>query len=116
MPVVSLLNLLFLPNFLNHQALTYRAGHHSTSDDSTMYRSADEIEHWRKNRDPVSRFRKWIGGKGWWNDAAESELRNEIRKKVKISVSAIVIIGYWSIFVLLTLAFVSLACDDSRRW
>ncbi|CAN6475985.1 unnamed protein product [Victoria cruziana] len=64
------------------EALTYRAGHHSTSDDSTMYRSADEIEHWRKNRDPVSRFRKWIGGKGWWNDAAESELRNEIRKKM----------------------------------
>lgn len=87
MPVVSLLNLLFLPNLLNHQALTYRAGHHSTSDDSTKYRSVDEIEHWRKNRDPVSRFRKWIDGKGWWSNAEESALRSEIRKKVKTYVA-----------------------------
>jgi TPP-dependent pyruvate/acetoin dehydrogenase alpha subunit len=33
------------------QALTYRVGHHSTSDDSTMYRPIDEIEHWRTARD-----------------------------------------------------------------
>ncbi|CAN6475991.1 unnamed protein product [Victoria cruziana] len=64
------------------EALTYRAGHHSTSDDSTKYRSVDEIEHWRKNRDPVSRFRKWIDGKGWWSNAEESALRSEIRKKM----------------------------------
>ncbi|XP_031473434.1 2-oxoisovalerate dehydrogenase subunit alpha 2, mitochondrial [Nymphaea colorata] len=64
------------------EALTYRAGHHSTSDDSTKYRPVDEIEHWRKERDPVSRFRKWIDGKGWWTNAAESELRSEIRKKM----------------------------------
>ncbi|XP_020246300.1 2-oxoisovalerate dehydrogenase subunit alpha 2, mitochondrial isoform X3 [Asparagus officinalis] len=64
------------------EALTYRAGHHSTSDDSTKYRSVDEIEHWRTARDPVSRYRKWVESNGWWNDDAESELRNNVRKEL----------------------------------
>nr|GFB44256.1 thiamin diphosphate-binding fold (THDP-binding) superfamily protein [Tanacetum cinerariifolium] len=29
------------------EAMTYRVSHHSTSDDSTKYRSADEIEYWK---------------------------------------------------------------------
>ncbi|KAK3029664.1 hypothetical protein RJ639_038945, partial [Escallonia herrerae] len=33
-------------------AFTYRAGHHSTSDDSTRYRQADEIDWWRMEQDP----------------------------------------------------------------
>ncbi|GAB4848249.1 hypothetical protein Ancab_002916 [Ancistrocladus abbreviatus] len=66
------------------EAMTYRAGHHSTSDDSTKYRSIEEIEQWRKARDPVTRFRKWIEGNGWWNDHEESELqlRNDVRQQV----------------------------------
>jgi 2-oxoisovalerate dehydrogenase E1 component alpha subunit len=28
------------------EAITYRVGHHSTSDDSTRYRAAQEIEQW----------------------------------------------------------------------
>ncbi|KAK9167257.1 hypothetical protein Scep_002448 [Stephania cephalantha] len=64
------------------ETLTYRVGHHSTSDDSTKYRPADEIEHWRKARDPVTRFRKWVEKNGWWDDEDESVLRNDVRKKV----------------------------------
>lgn len=64
------------------QALTYRVGHHSTSDDSTKYRPANEIEWWRLARDPVARLRKWIERNGWWNDMAESELRNNLRHQV----------------------------------
>jgi 2-oxoisovalerate dehydrogenase E1 component alpha subunit len=64
------------------QALTYRVGHHSTSDDSTKYRPANEIEWWRLSRDPVARFRKWIERNGWWNDIAESDLRNSLRQQV----------------------------------
>ncbi|KAI4345073.1 hypothetical protein L6164_012240 [Bauhinia variegata] len=61
------------------EALTYRAGHHSTSDDSTKYRPATEIEWWRLARDPVARFRKWIESNCWWNDKADLELRSSIR-------------------------------------
>ncbi|KAH9317359.1 hypothetical protein KI387_019128 [Taxus chinensis] len=64
------------------EALTYRVGHHSTSDDSTKYRGIDEIEHWRMKRDPVSRFRKWLNRNNWWNEKDESDLRSEIRTKV----------------------------------
>jgi 2-oxoisovalerate dehydrogenase E1 component alpha subunit len=64
--------------------MTYRVGHHSTSDDSTKYRPADEIEHWRTARDPVSRYRKWVQGNGWWCDAEETELRNSVRQEVML--------------------------------
>ncbi|KAJ8765268.1 hypothetical protein K2173_011965 [Erythroxylum novogranatense] len=64
------------------EALTYRVGHHTTSDDSTKYRPVDEIELWRSKQDPVVRFRKWIESCGWWNEGSESELRNNVRKQV----------------------------------
>ncbi|KAK1300549.1 hypothetical protein QJS10_CPB13g01010 [Acorus calamus] len=64
------------------EALTYRAGHHSTSDDSTKYRPADEIEHWRTSRDPTARFRKWIQRNDWWCDVDESALRTNLRKEL----------------------------------
>ncbi|KVH98660.1 Dehydrogenase, E1 component [Cynara cardunculus var. scolymus] len=64
------------------EALTYRVGHHSTSDDSTKYRPVDEIEHWKTARNPVSIFRKWVQRKGWWSDEEESEFRANVRKQV----------------------------------
>ncbi|KAL6993000.1 3-methyl-2-oxobutanoate dehydrogenase (2-methylpropanoyl-transferring) [Sarracenia purpurea var. burkii] len=64
------------------EALTYRVGHHSTSDDSTKYRPADEIEWWRIAQDPVSRFRKWLERNGWWSDEAESNHRTDFRKQI----------------------------------
>lgn len=64
------------------EALTYRVGHHSTSDDSTKYRPIDEIEHWKTARNPIARFRKWVEGNGWWSEEEESELRGNIRKQL----------------------------------
>ncbi|KAK9011811.1 hypothetical protein V6N11_039891 [Hibiscus sabdariffa] len=64
------------------EAVTYRVGHHSTSDDSTKYRPADEIEWWRRARDPVTRFRKWIETNGWWGGEAELQLRSSIRNQL----------------------------------
>ncbi|KAH9717444.1 2-oxoisovalerate dehydrogenase subunit alpha 2 [Citrus sinensis] len=64
------------------EALTYRVGHHTTSDDSTKYRPVDEIEWWRTTQDPVTRFRKWIESNGWWNGDIESELRSSVRKQI----------------------------------
>jgi 2-oxoisovalerate dehydrogenase E1 component alpha subunit len=39
------------------EALTYRVGAHTTSDDPTKYRPAEELEYW-KVRDPLTRFEK----------------------------------------------------------
>ncbi|KAG8383847.1 hypothetical protein BUALT_Bualt04G0056300 [Buddleja alternifolia] len=64
------------------EALTYRAGHHSTSDDSSKYRPAEEIEWWKVAQDPVARFRKWLEGQNLWSTQAETELRDSARKEV----------------------------------
>ncbi|KAJ7959220.1 2-oxoisovalerate dehydrogenase subunit alpha 2, mitochondrial-like [Quillaja saponaria] len=64
------------------EALTYRVGHHSTSDDSTKYRPVDEIEYWKMARNPVNRFRSWVEKNGWWSDEEELELRNSVKKQL----------------------------------
>lgn len=35
----------------------FRQGHHSTSDDSSRYRSVDEVNMWKNTDHPISRFR-----------------------------------------------------------
>lgn len=64
------------------EALTYRVGHHSTSDDSTKYRPHDEIEHWKMARNPVNRFKKWVESNGWWSESKEAEIRSSIKKEI----------------------------------
>ncbi|KAL1100815.1 hypothetical protein V6Z11_D05G255100 [Gossypium hirsutum] len=64
------------------EALTYRVGHHSTSDDSTKYRQLDEIVYWKKARNPVNRFRNWVQNIGWWSEQQEAQLRNSVRKQL----------------------------------
>ena len=58
--------------------MSYRAGHHSTSDDSARYRPAAEAAAWRA-RDPAQRFGRWISGLGWWDAEKEAALRREAR-------------------------------------
>lgn len=62
--------------------MTYRVSHHSTSDDSSRYRRLDEVEYWKAEKDPITRFRKWMNINGWWNEAAELRFRTETRNKV----------------------------------
>ncbi|KAJ7551636.1 hypothetical protein O6H91_06G022400 [Diphasiastrum complanatum] len=64
------------------EALTYRIGHHTTSDDSSKYRSITEMERWKSLRDPVIRFRKWLEGNAWWDEVAERRLRATARNEV----------------------------------
>jgi 2-oxoisovalerate dehydrogenase E1 component alpha subunit len=64
------------------EAMSYRQGHHSTSDDSTRYRSPAEIKHWQDNYDPVARFRTYMENKGWWNEEQDKLLREKERAAV----------------------------------
>ncbi|KAI3672799.1 hypothetical protein L6452_38899 [Arctium lappa] len=68
------------------EAMTYRVGHHSTSDDSTKYRSIDEIEYWKTMHSPITRLRKWIERKGWWGEKDESELHSDLNNQVKTAI------------------------------
>uniref|UniRef100_A0A915BYZ5 2-oxoisovalerate dehydrogenase subunit alpha n=1 Tax=Parascaris univalens TaxID=6257 RepID=A0A915BYZ5_PARUN len=64
------------------EAMTYRLGHHSTSDDSTAYRSADEVKTWNKKEHPIARFRTYLIDKGWWKESEEAEWQKNMRKEV----------------------------------
>lgn len=56
----------------------YLGGHHSTSDDSTRYRSADEVSAWRDTpRNPVTRFRLYLERQGWWTAEDEKATRQQ---------------------------------------
>ena len=45
------------------EALTYRVGAHTTSDDPSKYREASELATWVA-RDPIARMRSWLEGRG----------------------------------------------------
>jgi pyruvate dehydrogenase E1 component alpha subunit len=45
------------------EAVTYRIGPHSTADDASRYRPAEEVEQW-KALDPVERYRSWLASSG----------------------------------------------------
>ena len=62
------------------EAMSYRSGHHSTSDDSSRYRAAEEMRAWRA-RDPVTRFQRWVEAQGWWDGERDRELRAGARRE-----------------------------------
>jgi pyruvate dehydrogenase E1 component alpha subunit len=70
------------------EAITYRLGPHTTSDDPTRYRSAEEVDHWIA-LDPIPRYRTYLQSAGVWTErleervAAKSKrLRTELRESV----------------------------------
>ncbi|KAJ6663535.1 hypothetical protein lerEdw1_009614 [Lerista edwardsae] len=64
------------------EAMTYRIGHHSTSDDSSAYRSVDEVNYWDKQDHPISRLRHYMVGREWWDEEQEKSWRKKSRKRV----------------------------------
>jgi pyruvate dehydrogenase E1 component alpha subunit/2-oxoisovalerate dehydrogenase E1 component alpha subunit len=67
------------PTFV--EALTYRIGAHSTSDDPTRYRSDAEVEAWKK-KDPVDRLAKHLRHLGLVDAAAEARLDEELATEI----------------------------------
>jgi pyruvate dehydrogenase E1 component alpha subunit len=70
------------------EAVTYRMGPHTTSDDPTRYRSDDDVQHWRA-RDPIDRYRTYLHTTGGWTERIEERttarsqrLRSELRDAV----------------------------------
>uniref|UniRef100_A0A915BX40 2-oxoisovalerate dehydrogenase subunit alpha n=1 Tax=Parascaris univalens TaxID=6257 RepID=A0A915BX40_PARUN len=55
------------------EALSYRIGDHSTSDDSTAYRSAGDLEKWKTLLDPIARFKKYLIKQNFWSENEETE-------------------------------------------
>ncbi len=59
------------------EAVTYRMGGHSSSDDPNKYRGSEELELW-KSRDPIKRFRVYLMKKGLLTEQDDRRLRDEV--------------------------------------
>jgi len=70
------------------EALTYRMGPHSSSDDPTRYRPKDEVEAWGR-RDPIDRMRKYLELKGLWSKDREDALRAELDDLVQNTIKEV---------------------------
>jgi 2-oxoisovalerate dehydrogenase E1 component alpha subunit len=69
------------------EALTYRLSDHTTADDASRYRSADELaEAWK--REPLIRLRAYLASCGAWDKAQEEALQKEANERVQAAVHA----------------------------
>ncbi|MDT0118215.1 pyruvate dehydrogenase (acetyl-transferring) E1 component subunit alpha [Microbacterium sp. PRF11] len=59
------------PSFI--EAVTYRMGPHTTSDDPTRYRDAGEVDAWAQ-RDPIARLEAYLRAEGMLDDSGLDEV------------------------------------------
>jgi pyruvate dehydrogenase E1 component alpha subunit len=68
------------------EAVTYRMGHHTTSDDATRYRPEDDLKTWEP-RDPLRRFQLYLRDQGWWDEAFENDAQSAAAEAVETAVT-----------------------------
>lgn len=69
------------------ECLSYRLGDHTTADDATRYRSAEEVKKaW--DEEPIKRLQAYLAGQGHWDEQREQTLVGECQARVQRSVEA----------------------------
>ena len=63
------------------EALTYRLGPHTTSDDPSRYREEAEVDAWRA-KDPIDRVRKYLVAQDAWDEAWEAGIAAEAHDEI----------------------------------
>jgi 2-oxoisovalerate dehydrogenase E1 component subunit alpha len=67
------------------EALSYRLSDHTTADDASRYRSADEVaDAWK--REPISRVRNYLTALGAWDKARDEALLKDCNERVQAAV------------------------------
>ncbi|MHA0288210.1 pyruvate dehydrogenase (acetyl-transferring) E1 component subunit alpha [Mycobacterium sp. C3-094] len=61
------------------EAVTYRMGPHTTSDDPTRYRDDDEVDRWRA-RDPIARYRTYLEREDVWSQRLEDRVAHRVQR------------------------------------
>jgi pyruvate dehydrogenase E1 component alpha subunit len=69
------------------EAVTYRQGAHTTTDDPTKYRDDAEVDAWAE-KDPLDRTREYLETEHGWTDEDDAALREEAREQVADAVKA----------------------------
>ena len=62
--------------------VTYRVAGHSTSDDPTKYRPADEADHWPLG-DPIARLKDHLIAQGEWSEPRQEQLEAELAEALR---------------------------------
>lgn len=62
--------------------MSYRVSHHSTSDDSSAYRSPDEVDSIKKNDSPITRLRAYLESRSLWTEEMEEKFKSTIKKEI----------------------------------
>jgi 2-oxoisovalerate dehydrogenase E1 component alpha subunit len=69
------------------EALSYRLGDHTTADDASRYRDADEVrQQW--TLEPMTRLRNYLARTGTWDKDKEEALQRECAEQVNQAVEA----------------------------
>lgn len=69
------------------EAMTYRRGAHSTSDDPSLYRKEEEVLEWEK-KCPVLRLRRYLTARGLWDERQESQFTTEVSDEISKAIAA----------------------------
>lgn len=69
------------------EALTYRMGGHSTSDDPNVYRGPEALEQWR-SRDPIALLRSYLEHNSAWSESDERAFKSEIEQRFRQAVAS----------------------------
>src|SRR6266852_2541362 len=64
------------------ECVTYRLGMHTTADDPTKYRSAEEVAEWER-KDPLTRFSAYLRKKNLLEEGLEAQVDAEIAEAVQ---------------------------------
>ncbi|BCD84631.1 pyruvate dehydrogenase E1 component subunit alpha [Pseudomonas solani] len=67
------------------ECISYRLGDHTTADDATRYRSADEVKKaWQE--EPIKRLQAYLAANAVWDEGREQALIAECQKEVQAAV------------------------------
>ncbi len=69
------------------EAVTYRTGFHTSSDNPELYRSAEEVAAWEV-WEPLARTRRYLEGLGAWTEADEEALWARCKREIQEAVTA----------------------------
>jgi len=64
------------------EAVTFRRGAHTTSDDPTLYRTAEEEKQWEE-KDPIKRLRAYLVEQKLWREEDDGPLIEQYRQEVE---------------------------------
>jgi pyruvate dehydrogenase E1 component alpha subunit len=69
------------------EAITYRMGAHSTSDDPSQYRKEEDVKKW-ESKCPILRLRRYLESKNLWDEKKEETLFRDVENELNLAITA----------------------------